>query len=60
LLFIILLRRENVLREKGERDEAIDGVENERANALKNGRFESVEAARREKGDQWSGFRYTL
>jgi len=28
--------------------------------ALKNGRFETVNDARREKGDEWSQFRYTL
>ncbi|KAL6310044.1 MFS general substrate transporter [Sparassis latifolia] len=60
LMFFLLLRRENARRDAGERDELIDGVDNKRANAEKNGHFSSVEEARREKGDDWSGFRYTL
>ncbi|KAH9947914.1 MFS general substrate transporter [Amylocystis lapponica] len=60
LAFMILLKRENVRRDAGERDEFIEGVDNKRANEAKNGRFENVQAARIEKGDQWSGFRYTL
>ncbi|KAH6916849.1 major facilitator superfamily domain-containing protein [Coprinopsis sp. MPI-PUGE-AT-0042] len=59
LLFYVLLKRENARRERGERDEVIEGVDNKFADE-RNGRYESVEAARREKGDQWSGFRYTL
>lgn len=53
------LKRENAARERGERDEVIDGVDSKHAHE-KNGQFESVEAARSEKGDQWSGFRYSL
>ena len=30
------------------------------ARALKNGRFATVANAKREKGDAWSGYRYTL
>lgn len=59
LLFYVLLKRENARRERGDRDEVIDGVDNKFADE-RNGRYESIEAARREKGDQWSGFRYTL
>ncbi|KZT05887.1 MFS general substrate transporter [Laetiporus sulphureus 93-53] len=59
LTFHILLRRENAKREAGERDEVVEGVDNKLADE-RNGHFESVEAAKREKGDQWSGFRYTL
>ena len=59
LALYIHLKRENARRERGERDEVIDGVDIKHANE-KNGHFESVEAARREKGDQWSGFRYSL
>ncbi|KAJ6619900.1 major facilitator superfamily domain-containing protein [Mycena sp. CBHHK59/15] len=58
----ILLRRENARRDRGERDEVIGksgdpelDVKNE-----KNGRFDSVQDAKREKGDEWSGYRYTL
>ena len=58
LTYIILLRQENEARERGERDEVIDGFENKAAN-IRNGRYSSVADARREKGDMWSGFRYT-
>jgi sugar phosphate permease len=61
--FMFLLRRENERRDRGERDEVIDS-DNSREGmdqlALKNGRFETVNDARREKGDEWSQFRYTL
>ncbi|KAI0936632.1 hypothetical protein AcV5_004722 [Taiwanofungus camphoratus] len=60
LAFYVLLKQENARRDAGERDEVIDGIDNKRANAEKNGRYESVEAARMEKGDEWSGFRYSL
>lgn len=59
ILFAYLLRRENLKRERGERDEVIDGVDNKRAQEY-NGRYESIEAAKIDKGDEWSGFRYTL
>jgi hypothetical protein len=56
---LVLLRRENRKRERGLRNEVIEGVYDEHAKA-ENGCFESVEAALREKGDAWSGFKYTL
>ncbi|KAI0283389.1 MFS general substrate transporter [Russula aff. rugulosa BPL654] len=59
LTYAILLRRENKARDRGERDEVIDGIENKRAN-VDNGRYRSVAEARKEKGDMWSGFRYTV
>ncbi|KAG6851216.1 hypothetical protein H0H93_015226 [Arthromyces matolae] len=59
ILFGTLLKRENACRDRGERDEIIEGVENKHGNP-KNGIYASVQAARVEKGDQWSGFRYTL
>ncbi|KAN0125053.1 hypothetical protein V8E52_001605 [Russula decolorans] len=59
LTYTILLRRENRARDRGERDELIDGFENKSADVL-NGRYSSVAEARREKGDMWSGFRYTV
>jgi len=59
LAFLLILKRENARRDAGERDEVIEGVDNKHADE-KNGRYESVEAARVEKGDQWSGFRYSL
>jgi len=59
LTYTILLRRENKARDGGKRDEVIDGFENKSAHIL-NGRYSSVAEARREKGDMWSGFRYTV
>ena len=59
LALYLLLKRENARRDRGERDEVIDGVDNKFADEH-NGHFESVDAARVEKGDMWSGFRYTL
>ncbi len=59
----LLLKRENARRDRGERDEIITGVNDSESNAKrleKNGRFETVEDAKREKGDEWSGYRYTL
>ncbi|THH08867.1 hypothetical protein EW145_g2423 [Phellinidium pouzarii] len=61
VIFHVLLRRENARRERGERDEVITGegtvgyVGN-----LKNGCYESVAAAMKDKGDEWSGYRYIL
>ena len=61
VVYRTFLARENAARDRGERDEAIDGVNGERADlAARNGRFASVEDAKREKGDAWSGYRYTL
>jgi hypothetical protein len=59
LAYIIFLKRENKARDRGERDEVIDGLENKHAN-MRNGRYRCVDDARREKGDLWSGFRYTV
>ena len=60
LAFTILLRKENTRRDSGERDEIIgDMVQTDCTNA-KNGKYGSVEEARKEKGDMWSGFRYTV
>ncbi|KAF9232571.1 MFS general substrate transporter [Melanogaster broomeanus] len=64
-VFMILLKLENARRDRGERDEVIGGddlstKEETGAMAAKNGRYESTQAARAEKGDEWSGFRYTL
>lgn len=58
LLFLIYLRRENAKREAGLRDEVIYGVDNPNARE-NNGVYDSVEEARMDKGDEWSGFRYT-
>ena len=58
LLFMIMLRRENAKRDSGARDEVIQNSDNPKADA-KNGTYTTVEEAREEKGDEWSGFRYT-
>lgn len=34
--------------------------QDDRGDLAKNGRYASVEEAKREKGDEWSGYRYTL
>ncbi|KAL4062588.1 MFS general substrate transporter [Scleroderma citrinum] len=52
-----MLKRENDRRDRGERDEVIQGQEGGQS---VNGCFGSVEEAKREKGDEWSGYRYTL
>jgi hypothetical protein len=60
---MIQLKLENDRRDRGERDEVIgcasDCLE-DIGKAAKNGRYESTEAAQADKGDAWSGFRYTL
>jgi hypothetical protein len=57
-LFGFFLQKENARRDRGERDEIIGGDE-KRGDEV-NGRYESVKAARIDKGDEWSGFRYVL
>ncbi|KAF9056500.1 major facilitator superfamily domain-containing protein [Panaeolus papilionaceus] len=59
VIYAIMLQRENRQRDKGERDEVIEGVVNKNASE-RNGTYKSVEAAKQDKGDDWSGFRYTL
>ena len=59
----LLLKAENARRDRGERDEIIvgsDGKIHENRGDAKNGTYANVEEARREKGDQWSGYRYML
>ncbi|KAH7890872.1 major facilitator superfamily domain-containing protein [Phlebopus sp. FC_14] len=51
------LKVENARRDRGERDEIIEGRD---GGFEVNGRFASVAEAKREKGDGWSGYRYTL
>ncbi|KAL4244473.1 MFS transporter superfamily protein [Abortiporus biennis] len=60
ILMIILLKRENAARARGDRDEIIEGVNEDRADLAKNGKFASVQDAKREKGDAWSGYTYTI
>ena len=59
IAYATFLARENRIRSQGKRDEVIEGVENENANE-RNGSYQSVAEARLHKGDEWSGFRYTL
>ena len=59
-LLYFLLRRENSRRERGDRDEVIVGLNDTGDVEHKNGTFDSIEEAKREKGDHWSGYRYTL
>ena len=58
LLYLFLLNRDNQARERGERDEII-GDDITKGHE-KNGRYDTVAEAKREKGDGWSGYRYTL
>jgi len=59
--YILLLRRENARRNRGERDEFIENMpETHTASNEKNGRYATIEEAKREKGDKWSGYRYTI
>jgi hypothetical protein len=61
LVYHIVLRRENAARERGERDEVIgEKTDTGDARAAANGTFASISDAKREKGDKWSGYRYTL
>ncbi|CAL1714271.1 unnamed protein product [Somion occarium] len=60
VLFMVLLKRENAKRDRGERDEIIEGVNDNNTDLAKNGTFASVVDAKREKGDAWSGYRYTI
>lgn len=66
LLYLVVLKKENQKRARGERDEIIlselkgsdlqDLTERQKLNGV----FETVDEARRVKGDSWSGFRYHL
>ena len=57
-VFLIGLKRANASKERGEHDEIIDAIENKHAHE-RNGTYASVEEARMDKGDRWSGFKYT-
>ena len=60
VVYRFFLKRENDRRDRGERDEVIEGVNDGREDLARNGRFASADDAKREKGDGWSGYRYTL
>ncbi|KAF9073199.1 MFS general substrate transporter [Rhodocollybia butyracea] len=55
--FLIFLRRENARRDRGERNEIIGDDKSSGLEA--NGRYDTVADAKRDKGDEWSGYRYT-
>ena len=61
---IYLLRKENARRARGERDEIIrDGTTKESKSSPGSSDpmvYDSLEHVKREKGDAWSGYRYTL
>ncbi|KIY49917.1 MFS general substrate transporter [Fistulina hepatica ATCC 64428] len=61
IVMIVLLKRENAKRERGERDEIIANSQTSIADIQsKNRVYSSVEEAKRNKGDKWSGYRYTI
>jgi len=65
VIFLFALRWENARRARGDRDEVIGDASyepsaKEHKRERENGRYRTVDEARRDKGDQWSGFRYTL
>lgn len=53
------VKRENAKRDRGERDEVIEGVDNPKARPA-NGTYANIAEAKRDKGDRWSGYRYIL
>jgi hypothetical protein len=53
------LARENAKRDRGERNEIITGAGGKGGNEA-NGTYATVDDAKMEKGDEWSGYRYTL
>ncbi|KZS94670.1 MFS general substrate transporter [Sistotremastrum niveocremeum HHB9708] len=58
--FKYLLAKENGRRERGERDEVIRGVNDDKVRLLREEDvYDSVEEVKRDKGDEWSGYRYT-
>ncbi|KIK56348.1 hypothetical protein GYMLUDRAFT_174358 [Collybiopsis luxurians FD-317 M1] len=57
--FLFLLRRENAKRDRGERNEIIG--DNKNGSGLEaNGRYNTIADAKKDKGDEWSGYRYTI
>lgn len=55
----IVLKKENDRRSRGERDERIISA-GESLDEKEGNVYESIEDAKREKGDMFSGFKYTL
>ena len=59
IIYATMLDRENKRRDRGERDEIIIGAECTSGHE-KNGIYNSEDEAKKDKGDAWSKFRYTL
>ena len=61
LITIYLLRKENARRARGERDELIKGVTVVGDVPVGKGKvYDSLEQVKMDKGDGWSGYKYTL
>lgn len=60
VIYRVLLKAENERRERGERDEIIGDTNTDGPVNEKNGIYPTVDEAKRDKGDSWSGYRYTL
>ncbi|KAL0954000.1 hypothetical protein HGRIS_005157 [Hohenbuehelia grisea] len=56
----VLLQKENARRDRGERNEVIEGTITDAPQDPQNGIYSSVDEAKRDKGDEWSGYRYIL
>ncbi|KAK7056439.1 hypothetical protein VNI00_002994 [Paramarasmius palmivorus] len=56
-IYLFFVKRENAKRDRGERDEIIG---DSKTGHEKNGQYATVAEAKREKGDEWSGYRYIL
>ncbi|ESK89347.1 high-affinity nicotinic acid transporter [Moniliophthora roreri MCA 2997] len=56
-IYLFFVKRENAKRERSERDEIIG---DSKTGHEKNGRYDSIADAKREKGDDYSGYRYTI
>lgn len=60
VIYRVLLKVENERRDRGERDEIIGDTNINGPVNEKNGVYPTVDEAKRDKGDSWSGYRYTL
>ena len=61
VVYMFFLKRENARRDRGERAEIIeDQVETHDPRNEKNGRYATVNEAKKDKGDEWSGYRYVI
>ncbi|KDQ26569.1 hypothetical protein PLEOSDRAFT_1042794 [Pleurotus ostreatus PC15] len=60
VIYRVLLKAENERRDRGERNEIIGDTNTDGPVNEKNGIYPTVDEAKRDKGDSWSGYRYTL